>query len=162
MRLSLRKTVSLSRRSTVSLTVRPVTNSVTATWSPRPVTSSRSPGPWPLLPTSTFSRITSFRPVTMPPSSARVRKKETMALTAEELQQVLDVINNQPKPEAPEPTPEQAAQDRVSVVGKPDTDPEAGPEYWIHLADGEVLKSFDSASTHVNGVLVIGRYQVVE
>ena len=63
---------------------------------------------------------------------------------------------------APEPTPEQAAQDRVSVVGKTDTDPEAGPEFYIHLADGEVLKSFDSASTHVNGVLVIGRYQVGE
>jgi len=63
---------------------------------------------------------------------------------------------------APEPTPEQVAQDRVSVVGKPDVDPEAGPEFYIHLADGEVIKSFDSSSTHVNGVLVIGRYQVGE
>jgi hypothetical protein len=66
---------------------------------------------------------------------------------------------DEPKPEA---TPEQVAQDRVSVVGKPDTDPEAGPEFWVHLADGEVIKSFDSSSTHVNGVLVIGRYQVGE
>ena len=69
---------------------------------------------------------------------------------------------DEPKPEAPEPTPEQVAQDRVSQVGKPDVDPEAGPEFYIHLADGEVIKSFDSASTHVNGVLVIGRYQVGE
>jgi hypothetical protein len=64
---------------------------------------------------------------------------------------------------APEPTPEEVAQDRVSVVGKPDVSPEAGPEYYIHLADGTpVFKSYDSASTHVNGVLVIGRYQVGE
>jgi len=85
-----------------------------------------------------------------------------MALTEEELKQVLDVINSQPQPVAPEPTPDQVAQDRIAVVGKPDVDPEAGPEFYIHLADGEVIKSFDSSSTHVNGVLVIGRYQVGE
>lgn len=68
---------------------------------------------------------------------------------------------------APEPTAEQTAHDRVSVVGKPDVDPEAGPEFYVHLASGEVVKSFDSASTHLadgEGVsqLVIGRYQVGE
>lgn len=66
-------------------------------------------------------------------------------------------------PPAPaEPTPEEEANSRVSVVGKPDVDPEAGPEYYVHLADGQVVKSFDSASTHVNGLLVIGRYPVGE
>jgi len=63
---------------------------------------------------------------------------------------------------APEPTPEQVAQDRVSVVGKPDVDPEAGPEFYVHLADGQVVRSFDSSSTHVDGQLVIGRYAVGE
>jgi len=74
----------------------------------------------------------------------------------------LKAIFSTPAPVA-EATPEQVAQDRVSVVGKPDVDPEAGPEYYIHLADGSpVFKSHDSASTHINGVLVIGRYQVGE
>jgi hypothetical protein len=68
---------------------------------------------------------------------------------------------------APEPSAEQVAQDRVSVVGKPDTDPEAGPEFYVHLANGNVVKSFDSSSSHLpdsEGVsqLVIGRYQVGE
>jgi len=90
-----------------------------------------------------------------------------MALSEEELQQVLAVINSQPQPAAPEPTPEQVAQDRVAVVGKPDVDPEAGPEFYVHLANGDVVKSFDSSSTHIadpDGVsqLVIGRYQVGE
>lgn len=57
-----------------------------------------------------------------------------------------------------------APQDRASVVGKPDVDPEAGPDYYVHLADGSVVVSKDSASTHMaNGdgesVAVIGRYQ---
>ena len=57
-----------------------------------------------------------------------------------------------------------AETDRTAVVGKPDVNPEAGPEYYVHLADGEVIVSRDSASTHIAGsdgtpVAVIGRYQ---
>lgn len=54
--------------------------------------------------------------------------------------------------------------DRTATVGSPDVDPEAGPKYWIHLANGDVLQSYDAASSHmdVNGeqIAVIGRYQV--
>jgi hypothetical protein len=55
--------------------------------------------------------------------------------------------------------------DRASVVGVPDVDPESGPEFYIHLADGTVVTSYDSGSTHMPGkdgeaVQVIGRYQV--
>jgi hypothetical protein len=58
--------------------------------------------------------------------------------------------------------------DRTATVGAPDVNPEAGPKYWIHLANGDVLQSFDSTSSHmpvtVDGedqqVAVIGRYQV--
>lgn len=58
----------------------------------------------------------------------------------------------------------QTTQERASVVGVPDVAPDAGPEYWIHLADGTVMVSHDSASTHMPGadgtpVPVIGRYQ---
>lgn len=74
----------------------------------------------------------------------------------------LKSIFGQPAPEPAPPTPEEEAQSRVSEVGKPDVDPEAGPEYYVHLANGEVVKSFDSASTHVGGQLVIGRYPVGE
>jgi hypothetical protein len=57
------------------------------------------------------------------------------------------------------------AADRASVVGVPDVDPEAGPEFYIHLADGTITRSHDSQSTHMPGedgeqVQVIGRYQV--
>lgn len=59
-------------------------------------------------------------------------------------------------------TPEPA--DRASVVGTPDVDPEAGPAYYVHLADGSVVESKDSQSTHMPNaegvpVQVIGRYQ---
>lgn len=61
-------------------------------------------------------------------------------------------------------TPEAAASDRASVVGVPDVPPDAGPEYYVHLADGEVVVSHDSSSTHLpneagDPVQVIGRYQ---
>jgi hypothetical protein len=59
---------------------------------------------------------------------------------------------------------EAAPVDRASVVGKPDVDPESGPDYYVHLADGSVVVSKDSASTHManesgDSVAVIGRYQ---
>lgn len=91
-----------------------------------------------------------------------------MALTEEDFAALGRFIDsrlqaNVPEP-APQPTPEQVSQSRVADVGKPDVDPEAGPEFYVHLANGDVVKSFDSASTHLpdgEGVsqLVIGRYQ---
>jgi hypothetical protein len=53
---------------------------------------------------------------------------------------------------------------REAVVGKPDVDPEAGPDYYVHLADGSVVVSKDSSATHMANadgetVAVIGRYQ---
>jgi hypothetical protein len=54
--------------------------------------------------------------------------------------------------------------DRDATVGLPDVDPDAGPEFYVHLADGSVVTTHDSASTHLPGsddvpVAVIGRYQ---
>lgn len=62
-------------------------------------------------------------------------------------------------------SPEDAAAARAAVVGVPDVPPDAGPEFYIHLANGEVITSHDSASTHIADAegktqLVIGRYQV--
>jgi len=68
--------------------------------------------------------------------------------------------------ETAQQTADAAVQNRVSVVGKPDVDPEAGPKYYVHLANGDVIESYDSGSTHmaVEGsdapVAVIGRYQM--
>lgn len=63
-------------------------------------------------------------------------------------------------------TPEQAAAERSAVVGIPDVPPDAGPEYWVHLANGDVITSHDSQSTHMEAdgvtVPVIGRYQIPE
>jgi hypothetical protein len=89
-----------------------------------------------------------------------------MPFTAEDLAQLgafIDQKISQAAPAAPASAPEA---DRASIVGVPEVDPEAGPEYYIHLADGEVLKSHDSSSTHLpspeDGTtqLVIGRYTV--
>jgi hypothetical protein len=57
-----------------------------------------------------------------------------------------------------------AATSRDSIVGIPDVPFDAGPEYYVHLANGHVVRSHDSGSTHMedNGetVLVTGRYPV--
>jgi hypothetical protein len=55
-------------------------------------------------------------------------------------------------------------QNRTATVGAPDVDPEAGPDYYVHLADGTVVTSKDSSSTHLandagESVAVIGRFQ---
>lgn len=54
-------------------------------------------------------------------------------------------------------------ENRAAQVGVPDVDPDAGPDYWVHLADGTVTVSKDSTSTHMPGpdgetIPVIGRY----
>ena len=67
-----------------------------------------------------------------------------------------------------EPTAEEAAQTAANEqrlkAGVPDVDPEAGPDYYVHLANGDVITTKDSGSTHmgVDGetVAVIGRYLV--
>lgn len=55
--------------------------------------------------------------------------------------------------------------ERAKTVGTPDVAPDAGPEFYVHLANGEVIKSHDSSSTHFEApdgstIQVIGRYQV--
>lgn len=72
---------------------------------------------------------------------------------------VKDLVTDVAPAAAPEPV------DRASQVGVPDVAPDAGPEFWLHLADGEVVRSHDSASTHIaaadgSSVQVIGRYQI--
>ena len=57
------------------------------------------------------------------------------------------------------------AANREAIVGKPEVDPEAGPEFYVHLANGNIVKTYDSTSTHMAAedgdmVAVIGRYQV--
>jgi hypothetical protein len=53
--------------------------------------------------------------------------------------------------------------DYTRLAGVPDTDPTAGPTYYVHLANGDVIETQDSGATHmtVDGetVAVIGRYQ---
>lgn len=52
---------------------------------------------------------------------------------------------------------------RDATVGIPDTPHDAGPEFYVHLANGDVIVTHDSASTHMDvggeQVAVIGRYQ---
>jgi hypothetical protein len=94
-----------------------------------------------------------------------------MALTQEDLALlgnfIKDEVRKTVSATAPAPvTEEEAAQTRASIVGVPDVDPNAGPDYYVHLANGKVITSKDSASTHVadpddgSTQLVIGRYQV--
>jgi hypothetical protein len=56
-----------------------------------------------------------------------------------------------------------AAKDYTRLAGVPQVDPEAGPDYYVHLANGDVIESKDAGATHmeVDGetVAVIGRYQ---
>jgi hypothetical protein len=86
---------------------------------------------------------------------------------AEELHNVeerlLSVVESRLPVEAPAETPA-VSQNRVAQVGAPDVAPDAGPEYYVHLADGSVVVSHDSGSTHMPNaqgepVAVIGRYQ---
>jgi hypothetical protein len=86
-----------------------------------------------------------------------------MALTPEDLEMLGAFIEN--KIEQARPV-FQAAEGlaREVLTGRPDTDPLAGPEFYVHLADGSVITTHDSSSTHMAGkdgnpVIVIGRYQ---
>lgn len=96
-----------------------------------------------------------------------------MAFSPEDLKALGDYVTeivrseiDQAKPA--EPTPEEMAQSAANEqrlkAGVPDVDPEAGPDYYVHLANGDVITTKDSGSTHmsVDGetIAVIGRYQV--
>jgi hypothetical protein len=93
-----------------------------------------------------------------------------MALTQEDLEALGSFIDSKiaaAVPAAPpEPTEEEKAQQAQNEytlkAGRPDVDPEAGPDYYVHLANGDVVTTKDSGSTHmtVDGetVAVIGRY----
>jgi photosystem II stability/assembly factor-like uncharacterized protein len=90
-------------------------------------------------------------------------------LTQDELEQFAALIDSRIAASKPaEPTEEekasQAALDQRLKAGVPDVDPEAGPDYYVHLANGDVITTKDSGSTHmgVDGetVAVIGRYLV--
>jgi hypothetical protein len=53
---------------------------------------------------------------------------------------------------------------RDSIVGTPEVPFDAGPEFYVHLADGSVITTHDSQSTHMPNAdgtsqQVIGRYQ---
>ena len=92
-----------------------------------------------------------------------------MSFTQDELEQFAALIDSRiaaAKP--PEPTEEEAREAEANQqrlkAGVPDVDPEAGPDYYVHLANGDVITTKDSGSTHmgVDGetVAVIGRYLV--
>lgn len=90
-----------------------------------------------------------------------------MALTQEDLAALAQFIDNKlDARETARASRPQTPAERAAVVGTPDVDPQAGPDYWVHLADGSVLVSKDSQSTHMesNGetCLVIGRYLKAE
>jgi hypothetical protein len=69
-----------------------------------------------------------------------------MALTPEDLAQIKELFSAPAAPVAAEP---------VAPVPPP-------AEYYIHLADGRVVTSGDSQSSHIDGVAVIGRYPMSE
>jgi hypothetical protein len=98
-----------------------------------------------------------------------------MALSAEELEQLGRFIESRAatvfeglladaESRKSASTAANAAATREAIVGRPDVNPDAGPEFYVHLADGSVITSHDSGSTHMEAdgkpVQVIGRYQV--
>lgn len=87
-----------------------------------------------------------------------------MALTEEDLATLGNFIDSRiEKAQASQPA---QPDNTVAQTGRPDVDPEAGPLYYVHLSDGQVIKTHDSGATHmeVGGETldVIGRYQVHE
>jgi hypothetical protein len=88
-----------------------------------------------------------------------------MSFSPEELAQLGQFIDQKISaavsqgPPAPEPA------NRESQVGKAEVPFDAGPLYYLHLANGTVLTSHDSSSTHMPGddgstQPIIGRFQV--
>jgi hypothetical protein len=89
-----------------------------------------------------------------------------MALTQEDLAALGQFIDQKIHAAVQQgPAPAEPA-NRDSLVGRAEVAFDAGPLFYLHLANGTVLQSHDSASTHMadpeNGStqLIIGRYEV--
>lgn len=85
-----------------------------------------------------------------------------MALTAEDLQQLGDFIDGKISAAVTGAVAD-ATTPKPQTNDEPQNQPENQPEFWVHLADGSVLVTRDSASTHMENdkgetVQVIGRY----
>lgn len=56
-----------------------------------------------------------------------------------------------------------AEKDYARTAGVPDVDPTAGPTYYVHLANGDVVESQNAGATHMSvgdeTVQVIGRWE---
>jgi hypothetical protein len=93
-----------------------------------------------------------------------------MALTQEDLEALSGIMDKKlderakhDKDETSAKSAADARKDYTRLAGVPDVDPEAGPDYYVHLANGDVIETKDSGATHmdVDGetVAVIGRFQ---
>jgi hypothetical protein len=97
-----------------------------------------------------------------------------MALTPEDLAALSDMIGKtvDQKLETHTATQAQVSQEQATAnaaldytrqAGTPAADPNAGPDYYVHLANGDVIETKDAGATHmeVDGetVAVIGRFQ---
>lgn len=76
-----------------------------------------------------------------------------MALTQEDLELLGSFIDQKIAASVPAP-PQAPPDDPDTAIRK-----EAEPWYYVHLADGRVVESQDSSSTHMDDMMVIGRYQ---
>jgi hypothetical protein len=95
-----------------------------------------------------------------------------MALTQEDLAALGSFIDQRVSeavakgaPEQPPMSTAQLQADRESKVGRAEVPFDAGPLYYLHLSNGDVVTSHDSSSTHMGAddgstQQVIGRYQV--
>jgi hypothetical protein len=89
-----------------------------------------------------------------------------MALTPEDLAQLGEFIDGKIKSAVGENVTAAVAEattPKPQTNDEPQNQPENQPEYWVHLADGSVQVSRDSASTHMTNeagetVQVIGRF----
>jgi hypothetical protein len=107
-----------------------------------------------------------------PPPSQATAPVPAGGLPPEFMQQLGEFIDSRIRQNAPAAPPElteeekakKAELDQRLMAGVPTVDPEAGPDYYVHLANGDTIVTKDSGSTHmgVDGetVAVIGRYMV--
>ena len=90
-----------------------------------------------------------------------------MALTAEDIEQLAGLIETKVKDAVDKVKGDvQAAAEGATDVAESAPVQEAAKEleYYVHLADGSVkimpASELDAAGTHIDGVAVIGKYQV--
>jgi hypothetical protein len=82
-----------------------------------------------------------------------------MALTPEDMAQIAALIKGEVSASVTEATTPQP-----STNDEPQNQPENQPDWYVHLANGKVIETKDSQSTHMNdpetgeAVAVIGRY----